>query len=160
MELTVVPIEKPDQLNVIIGQAHFIKTVEDLYEAIVGSCAAARFGIAFCEASGPCLIRCAGNDDDLVGLAARNAQAVGAGHVFVVMLRDAFPINVMPAIKAVTEVCAVFCATANPVAVLVAQADPGRGVIGVIDGSSPAGIETPDDVVARQTLLRQLGYKL
>ena len=160
MELSVVPIEKPEDLNVIVGQAHFIKTIEDLYESVVGSSPVAHFGIAFCEASGPCLIRCAGNDAELVELAARNAEAVGAGHTFIVLLRDAFPINVLPAIRAVPEVCTIFCATANPLEVLVAQSDLGRGVVGVVDGLPPAGIEGPEDVAARKAVLRSIGYKL
>ena len=160
MELSVVPIEKPEDLNVIVGQAHFIKTIEDLYEAVVGSSPVAHFGIAFCEASGPCLIRCAGNDAELVELAARNAEAVGAGHTFIVLLRDAFPINVLPAIRAVPEVCTIFCATANPLEVLVAQSDLGRGVVRVVDGLPPAGIEGPEDVAARKAVLRSIGYKL
>jgi len=150
VELSVVPIEKPEDLNVIVGQAHFIKTIEDLYEAVVGSSPVAHFGIAFCEASGPCLIRCAGNDAELVELAARNAEAVGAGHTFIVL----------PAIRAVPEVCTIFCATANPLEVLVAQSDLGRGVVGVVDGLPPAGIEGPEDVAARKAILRSIGYKL
>jgi uncharacterized protein len=160
MELTAVPISKPDDLNVIIGQSHFIKTVEDLHEALAQASPGIHFGLAFCEASGPCLIRTSGNAADLVDLAARNAEAVGAGHTFIVFLRDGFPVNVLNAIKAVPEVCGVFCATANPVEVLVAQTDLGRGVVGVVDGMPPAGIETESDVADRKSLLRQIGYKL
>ncbi len=160
MELTVVPIEKPGDLNVIIGQAHFIKTVEDLHEALVGTSPHLRFGLAFCEASGPCLIRRSGNDDDLVTLATLNAESIGAGHVFVVFLRDGFPVNVLNAVKQVPEVCNIFCASANPVEVLVAETEFGRGVIGVVDGYPPAGVETDSDETERKGLLRRIGYKL
>jgi uncharacterized protein len=160
MELSSVPIEMTDGLNVIIGQSHFIKTVEDLHEALAGASPYLRFGLAFCEASGPCLIRCSGNAPDLVELAARNAEAIGAGHSFIVFLRDGYPVNVLNAIKQVPEVCTVFCATANPVEVLVAQTDLGRGIVGVVDGMPPAGIETASDEAARKQLLRDIGYKL
>ncbi len=160
MELTPVPIERPDDANVIIGQAHFIKTVEDLHEALAGVSPHLRFGIAFCEASGPCLIRRSGNDDELVAVAVRNAEAVGAGHCFVVLLRDGFPVNVMHAVKHVPEVCSVFCASANPVQVLVAETELGRGVVGVVDGLPPAGVETAEDEADRKALLRRIGYKL
>jgi hypothetical protein len=160
MELSVVPIEMTGGLNVIIGQAHFIKAVEDLHEALAGSSPYLQFGLAFNEASGPCLIRRSGNADDLVDLAARYAEAIGAGHSFIVFLRDGFPINVLNALKGVPEVCTIFCATANQVEVLIAQTDLGRGIIGVVDGMPPAGIETPDDEAARRNLLREIGYKL
>jgi len=160
MELSIVPIEKPDDLNVIVGQAHFIKTIEDLHEALAGASPYLRFGVAFCEASGPCLIRQSGNDDDLIKLAARNAEAIGAGHSFIIFLRDGFPVNVLNAIKAVPEVCTVHGATANRLEVVVAQSDLGRGIIGVIDGLAPAGIEAPVDEAARKELLRRIGYKL
>lgn len=160
MELAAVPIDKPDDLNVILGQAHFIKTVEDLHEALAGTSPHLRFGIAFCEASGPCLIRRSGNTDDLIELAVRAAAAIAAGHVFVVFLRDGYPVNVLNQIKAVPEVCRVFAATANPVQALVAQTEQGRGVIGVIDGSAPAGVETDTDITDRKALLRTIGYKL
>jgi uncharacterized protein len=160
VELSAVPIDKPEDLNVIVGQAHFIKTIEDLHEALAGASPHIRFGIAFCEASGPCLVRCSGNEPELVELAARNAEAIGAGHVFIVFLREAFPVNVLNALKLVPEVCNLFCATANPVEVVVAQSDLGRGVLGVIDGLPPAGIETAADESARKQLLRALGYKL
>jgi len=160
VELSVVPIENPNGLNVIIGQAHFIKAVEDLHEALAGSSPHLRFGIAFCEASGPCLIRRSGNDDELVELAGRNAEAVGTGHSFLIFLREGFPLNVLNAVKAVPEVCAVYCATANPVEVLVVQSDLGRGIVGVVDGLPPAGIETDGDVAERKDLLRRIGYKL
>jgi adenosine/AMP kinase len=160
VELSAVPITNPEGLNVIIGQAHFIKAVEDLHEALAGASPHLRFGIAFCEASGPRLIRRSGNADDLVDLAVRNAEAVGAGHSFVVFLREGFPVNVLNALKAVPEVCTVYCATANSVEVLVAQTDLGRGIIGVIDGLPPAGIETRADEADRKRLLREIGYKL
>jgi uncharacterized protein len=160
MELSVVPVEKPDDLNVILGQAHFIKAIEDLHEALAGSSPQLRFGVAFCEASGPCLIRRSGNDEALTDLATRNAESIGAGHSFIVFLREGFPINVLNALKAVPEVCTVFCATANPLEVVVAESDLGRGIVGVIDGMPPAGIETPADEAARKDLLRRIGYKL
>jgi adenosine/AMP kinase len=155
-----VPIDKPDGMNVVVGQSHFVKTVEDLHEAMAGSSPHLRFGIAFCEASGPCLIRRSGNDDALVELAVRNAEAVGAGHSFIVFLEGGYPVNVLNAIKQVPEVCGVFCATANPVEVLVAETDLGRGIVGVVDGLPPAGIETDADVADRKQLLRAIGYKL
>jgi adenosine/AMP kinase len=156
----VVRLDKPEDLNVIIGQAHFIKTVEDLHEALAGVSPHLRFGIAFCEASGARLVRRSGNDAELTALAVANAQAIAAGHVFVIMLRDGFPINVMAPVKAVPEVCTVFCATANPVAVLVAVTGEGRGVAGVIDGLPPLGVESDSDVAERHRLLRAIGYKL
>jgi adenosine/AMP kinase len=156
----VVPVDKPDDVNVILGQAHFIKTVDDLHEVLVGVSPHLRFGVAFCEASGARLVRRSGNDDELVGLAVAAAQTVGAGHMFAVMLRDGFPVNVLNPIKAVPEVCSIFCATANPVEVLVAVTDRGRGIAAVIDGASPLGVETDADVVGRRTLLREIGYKL
>jgi uncharacterized protein len=156
----VIPIEKPDDMNVIIGQAHFIKTVEDLHEALAGASPGLRFGLAFCEASAARLVRRSGNDPELTELAAANALAIAAGHCFVILLRDGFPINVMNPLKAVPEVCTVFCATANPVEVLIAITDRGRGVIGVIDGSPPVGIEQESDVADRHRLLRVIGYKL
>jgi adenosine/AMP kinase len=155
-----VPIQVPDGLNLILGQAHFIKTIEDLYEALVGSSPHLRFGLAFCEASGPRLVRRAGNDDDLVNLAVRHALAVGAGHSFVVFLREGFPVNVLNQVKAVPEVCHVFCATANPVQVLVAVTDQGRGILGVVDGQPPLGVESTQDEQDRKRLLRDIGYKL
>lgn len=160
MELISVPIDKPDDLNVIVGQAHFIKAVEDLHEAFVNSSPHLHFGIAFCEASGPCLVRRTGNDPELVDLAVRNALAVAAGHSFIAFLRDGFPVNVLNAIKSVPEVCTVLCATANTLELLVVQSDLGRGIVGVIDGSSPAGVETDGDEAARKQLLRSIGYKL
>lgn len=156
----VVPIDKPDDLNVVIGQSHFIKTVDDLHEALVGVSPSLHFGIAFCEASGRRLVRRSGNDPELVDLATRNASAIAAGHTFVVLLRDGFPVNVLNPIKAVPEVCSIFCATANPVEVLVAVTPRGRGVVGVIDGEPPLGVETDADVSERRALLRAIGYKL
>ncbi|MGZ5418793.1 MAG: adenosine-specific kinase [Nocardioides sp.] len=158
--ITVVGVAIPDGVNLIFGQSHFIKTIEDLYEALVGSSPHLRFGIAFCEASGPRLVRRAGNDADLVDLAVRNASAIGAGHSFVVFLREGFPVNVLNQVKAVPEVCHVYCATANPVQVIVAETEQGRGVLGVIDGGSPLGVEDENDERERKSLLRDIGYKL
>ena len=160
MELKVVAIEKPAEANLILGQAHFIKTVEDLYEIMVGSVPGAKFGIGFCEASGACLVRLEGNDEALKEVAKRNALKIGAGHTFVIVLKDAFPINVLNAVKMCQEVCTVFCATANPVEVILAQSEMGRGVLGVIDGSSPKGVEKEDGIAWRKDLLRKFKYKL
>lgn len=160
MELKAVPLEIPDGGNLILGQTHFIKTVEDIYEAIVNTAPQMKFGIAFNEASGPCLTRADGNDAELKNLAIRNASAIGAGHIFVVVMLDGFPINILGRIKDVPEVCNIFCATANPLEVIVAESEQGnRGVLGVIDGSSPLGVETEQDVQARQGFLRKIGYK-
>jgi len=160
VDIEVVPLDKPDDVNVIVGQSHFIKTVEDLHEALVGVGGTLRFGVAFCEASGARLVRHTGNDDDLVDLAVSAAVAIGAGHCFVIMIRDGFPVNVLNQVKAVPEVCSVFCATANPVQLLVAVTEAGRGVTGVIDGEPPIGVETELDIADRKTLLRAIGYKL
>ena len=160
MELHVVAIRTPADVNLILGQSHFIKTVEDLHEALAGAGPQLRFGVAFCEASGKCLIRRSGNQPDLIELATRNAEAIGAGHVFVAYLRGGFPIAVLDAVKQVPEVCTVFAATANQIEVLIAQTDLGRAVIGVVDGLPPAGIETAADEADRKHLLRELGYKL
>jgi len=160
VELLLIPVEKPEELNVVVGQAHFIKTVEDVHEALVGTGPHLRFGLAFCEASGPCLVRRSGNDDELTRLAVSNALSIGAGHSFVVFLREGYPLNVLNALKAVAEVCTIYCATANPVEVVVAATDTGRGILGVVDGSSPLGVETEEDVVERRALLRTIGYKL
>ena len=160
MEFLTVKIEKPEDANVILGQAHFIKTIDDVYEALVGSSPHLRFGIAFCEASGPCLVRRAGNDEDLIALAVENATTIGAGHSFIVFLREGFPVNVLNQLKQVSEVCHIFCATANSVEVIVAQTESGRGIAGVVDGASPLGVETEEDVAARHDLLRRIGYKL
>ena len=160
METHVVRVENPDELNVILGQSHFIKTVDDLHEALVGAVPNIRFGLAFCEASGPRLIRTSGTAQPLVDRAAGVAKALGCGHVFVVFLEGAFPINVLGVIRQVPEVCRIFCATANPLEVVVAETEQGRGVLGVIDGEPPVGVEGPDDVHARRELLRKFGYKL
>jgi uncharacterized protein len=159
VDITAVPFDKPDDLNVIVGQSHFIKTVEDLHEACV-NVPGLRFGIGFNEASGPRLVRRSGNDGELVDVAVRNARAIGAGHVFVVALREGFPVHVLNAVKAVPEVCRVFCATANPLEVVVGETEQGRGVLGVIDGSPPVGVETDADEAERKELLRRFGYKL
>jgi adenosine/AMP kinase len=159
MELKAVRLEVPEGGNLILGQTHFIKTVEDLYEAIVNTVPQAKFGIAFNEASGACLTRVDGNDEGLKQLAAANATAIGAGHIFVVTLRDCYPINLLGRIQAVPEVCSIFCATANPVEVIVAATEQGRGVLGVIDGSAPKGVEGEADVEWRHGLLRKIGYK-
>lgn len=160
MEITTVRFEKPEDLNFILGQSHFIKTVEDLHEALVGTSPSLRFGIAFCESSGPRLVRWSGNDQELIDIAVRNARAIGAGHTFVITLREGFPVNVLNSIKMVPEVCRIYCATANPVEVVVGETEQGRGILGVIDGGSPLGVETEDDVVERKALLRRFGYKL
>jgi adenosine/AMP kinase len=160
METRVVQVENPHALNVILGQAHFIKTADDLHEALVGAVPNIRFGLAFCEASGPRLIRTSGTEAALVDLAARNARVLGCGHVFVIFLEAAYPVNVLGVIRQVPEVCRIFCATANPLEVVVAETEQGRGVLGVIDGQSPLGVEGPDDVRARRELLRKFGYKL
>jgi hypothetical protein len=159
VDITTVRFDKPDDLNVVVGQSHFIKTVEDLHEACV-HVPGMKFGIAFNEASGPCLVRRSGNDAALVDVAVRGAEAIGAGHVFVVAMRDAFPVSVLNAIKAVPEVCHIYCATANPLEVVVGESEQGRGVLGVIDGSSPKGVETDEDETERKELLRRFGYKL
>jgi len=159
MQLSTVEIVKPADANVIIGQAHFIKTVEDVYEALVQAVPNIKFGLAFCEASGPCLIRHSGTDAELEKFAIDAASAIGAGHVFVVILGNAFPVNVLNQIKSVTEVCNVFCATANPLRLIVAEDGGGRGVIGVIDGDSPKGVETAENQKERRAMLRRFGYK-
>lgn len=159
LEFEAVRIQSPSDANVIVGQSHFIKTVEDVYEAVVNTVPQARFGLAFNEASGPCLTRHDGNDDELRNVAIQNAQAIGAGHVFVLVLRQAYPINLLNAIRSVPEVCSIFCATANPVEVIVAVSELGRGVMGVIDGSSPRGVEGEAEIAARGEFLRQIGYK-
>lgn len=155
-----VRLEIPEGANLIFGQTHFIKTVEDLHEIMVTTVPKARFGIAFCEASGACLIRKEGNDSELIEAAVRNAQRVACGHSFLLLIRDAFPINVLPAIKACPEVCRIFCATANPVEAIVVETDQGRGVVGVVDGFPPKGVEKEEDVAWRKDLLRKIGYKL
>ena len=160
MELNSVRMEIPEGANLILGQSHFIKTVEDLYEVLANTVPGVKFGIAFNEASGPCLVRVEANDDELRRAAIANAQAIGAGHAFVVLLRQAYPINVLGRIKDCFEVCSIFCATANPVEVIVAQTELGRSVLGVVDGSSPKGAEGPEDTKHRKEFLRKIGYKL
>lgn len=161
MQLLSVKIDKPEDSNFILGQSHFIKTVEDIHETLVTCVPGIRFGLAFCEASGPCLVRWSGTEAALIELARNNARAIGAGHSFILFLGDGFyPLSVLNAIKGVSEVCRIFCATANPTEVIVAETAQGRGILGVIDGSSPLGIENDADILARKQLLRQIGYKL
>lgn len=160
MELEKVKIEKPKDTNIVLGQAHFIKTVEDLYEALISSVPNIKFGIAFCESSGPCLVRAEGNDEELKSAAAKNALALASGHCFIIILKNAYPINVLNAVKAVPEVCSIYCATANEVEVIVAETEQGRGILGVIDGLKSKGIEIEKDVRERKEFLRKIGYKL
>ena len=161
MELHVIQIEKPNDLNIILGQSHFIKTVEDIHEVMTTTVPGAKFGLAFCESSGPALVRASGTDSDLIGVAQENALSLSAGHSFIIVLGEGFyPINFLNQIKSVPEVCRIFCATANPVQVIVAETEQGRGILGVIDGVSPAGVETDDDVQKRKDFLRMIGYKL
>ena len=159
METVVVDIQKPDDVNLILGQSHFIKTVEDIHEALVGTVPGIQFGLAFNEASGPALVRWSGTDDELTELARATMLALGAGHAFLILLRNAFPINVLPAVRAVQEVCHIYCATANSVQVIVAETEQGRGILGVIDGIAAKGIETETDIAERKALLRRFGYK-
>ena len=159
MEITSVKIEVPPETNIILGQAHFIKTVEDLYEALVSSAPDIKFGVAFCEASMERLVRSDGNDEELIKAAQDNALAIGCGHSFLIYIRNAFPINVLGAVQNVQEVCNIFCATANPVEVIIARTEQGGGILGVVDGKSPVGIETEKDVKERKTFLRTIGYK-
>jgi uncharacterized protein len=160
MELKTVKIDIPEGLNIIIGQSHFVKTVEDMYEIMIGSAPSIKFGIAFSEASGPCLVRYEGNDETLMKLAAETSISISCGHTFVIFLKEGFPINVLNAIKVCQEVCHIICATANPLQVIVAETEQGRGIIGVVDGSKPKGIENDEDKKARKELLRKFGYKL
>jgi len=160
MDIQSVRLNLPEGCNIIVGQSHFIKTAEDLYEALTGACPHSKFGLAFCEASGPCLIRVEGNDAELRKIAAENALSVGAGHSFVILLKDAFPLNVLNAVKACPEVCRIFCATANPVEVIVVNTEQGRGILGVVDGYPPKGLESDPDARARRDFLRHIGYKL
>lgn len=161
MELVTVTIEKPEAINFILGQSHFIKTVEDMHEALVSAVPGIKFGLAFSEASGACLIRCSGTDDEMIALARSNAAAIGAGHSFILFLGEGFfPINVLKAVQQVPEVCGIFCATANPTEVIIAQSEQGRGILGVIDGFAPQGVEAEEDVAWRKGFLRQIGYKL
>lgn len=159
MELKIVKIEKPDNINFILGQAHFIKTVEDLYEAIITTQPHLKFGIAFCESSGPALVRWAGNDEAMVELAKKNALNLSAGHSFIIFMDNGYPINILNAVKMVPEVCRIFCATANPVEVIIAETDQGRGILGVIDGVKTKGIEGEEDIQKRKEFLRKIGYK-
>jgi adenosine/AMP kinase len=160
MELTIVPVSIPEGCNIILGQTHFIKTAEDLYEIIATTVPRAKFGVAFTEASGPCLIRTEGNDDGLIAAGVRVLESIGAGHVFCIFLKDAFPVNILTPIKNCPEVCRIFCATANPLEVVVGSTVQGKGVLGVIDGFSPRGVETPADRAKRKEFLRTIGYKL
>ena len=159
MEITSVNIQKPTEVNLILGQAHFIKTVEDLYETLAGAVPGIKFGLAFCESSGACLVRSEGTDDELRKLAAENILAIGAGHSFLILLRNAYPINILKAVQAVQEVCNIYCATANTVEVVLAESAQGRGIIGVIDGEKPRGIEDDSGIAWRKDLLRKIGYK-
>ena len=160
METKTVKIEKPAEYNIIIGQSHFIKTVEDIHEAMVGAVPGIKFGMAFCESSGACLVRSTGTDDGLKKLAEKNALAVGAGHSFMIIMKDSYPINVLNAIKNIPEVCGIYCATANPVELVIAESESGRGILGVIDGAKPKGIEDEAGVKWRKDLLRKIGYKI
>jgi len=155
-----VKIEKPDDVNLILGQSHFIKTVEDLYEALMNSVPGIKFGLSFVESSGACKVRSEGNDPDLIKLAQDNALEIGAGHSFIVLIKNAFPVNVLNAIKALPEVCAIYCASANPVQVIIAETQMGRGILGVIDGAKPKGLESGEDIAWRKDFLRKIGYKL
>jgi adenosine/AMP kinase len=160
MELELVTIDKPEPINFILGQSHFIKTVEDIHEALITAVPGIKFGLAFCEASGKCLVRWSGNDEALIALAQQNAQAIGCGHSFILFLGEGFfPINVLNAVQQVPEVCGIFCATANPTQVVVAGSEQGRGILGVIDGFAPKGVEGPEDIAWRKGFLRQIGYK-
>jgi adenosine/AMP kinase len=160
MNTMTIRIEKPDEMNFILGHSHFIKTVEDLHEAIVQSQPAMKFGLAFCEASGPCLVRYSGNDQRLIELAQKNALALGCGHAFIIFMENGYPVNILNTVKNVSEVCRVFCATANPTEVIVAETGQGRGILGVIDGERAKAIETEPDIAARKSFLRKIGYKL
>ncbi len=159
MNIQIVKIDNPNQLNFILGQSHFIKTVEDMHETIVSTVPGARFGLAFCEASDVCLVRHSGTDPELVDLAKKNAYALAAGHSFIVFMKDMYPINILNAVKNLPEVCRVFCATANPVEVMIGETDQGRGILGVIDGFKSKGVETEADIRQRKELLRKIGYK-
>jgi adenosine/AMP kinase len=161
MELAVVQIDKPEAVNFILGQSHFIKTVEDLHEALVSTVPGIEFGLAFCESSGPALVRASGTDEELVELAKQNALALSAGHSFIIFLGEGFyPVNVLNTVKAVPEVCRIFCATANPVEVILAETGQGRGILGIVDGVKTKGVETEDDIAQRKAFLRMIGYKL
>lgn len=159
-DIKIIPIEKPEAMNFILGQSHFIKTVEDLHETLIGAVPGIKFGVAFCEASGPRLVRWSGTDPECIELAKKNAQALGAGHSFIIFLGNVFPINVLNAVRNVPEVCRIFCATANPAQVIIAESEQGRGILGVIDGGAPLGVEDEKDITERKGLLRKFGYKL
>jgi len=159
MEIKIIKIEKPEEVNFILGQSHFIKTVEDIYEAIVCTAVGIKFGIAFCESSGPCLVRWEGNDEEMIELAKKNAMNLSCGHAFIIFLRDGYPINILNAIKNIPEVCSIYCATANPAEVIIVETETGRGILGVIDGSKSKGIETQKDIENRKAFLRKIGYK-
>ena len=160
MEIKTIKIDKPDDVNLILGQSHFIKTVEDLYEVLVTAVPGIQFGIAFCESSGACLVRWIGTDDEMIELAKKNAYALSTGHAFIIFLKNAYPINVLNAVKMVPEVCRIFCATANPVEVIIAESETGRGILGVIDGLTSKGIEDEEGIAWRTGFLRKIGYKL
>ena len=160
LDLKLVKIKKPDEVNLILGQSHFIKTVEDLYEVLVNNVPGIKFGLAFVESSGACKVRSEGNDKELEKLAQENALEIGAGHSFLVLLKNAYPINVLNAIKAIPEVCNIYCASANPVEVIIVETDMGRGILGVVDGVKPKGIESSEDIAWRKEFLRKIGYKL
>jgi len=160
VELKIVKIEMPKECNLVLGMSHFIKTVEDLYEALMNAVPNIKFGIGFCESSGPCLVRCEGNDEELKSLAAEKALNIGCGHCFIILIKNAYPINILDKIKQVPEVCTIYAATANPLEVIIAETDQGRGILGVIDGMKSKGIETEEDVKERKVFLRRIGYKL
>lgn len=160
MELKLVTLENPKGYNLILGQAHFIKTVEDLHEVLATSSPGLKFGIAFCESSGPCLVRYSGNDEELVELAKKNALLLSAGHAFLIFLKEGYPVNVLNAVKMVPEVCQIFCASANPIQVVLVETEQGRGILGVVDGLKTKGVETEKDIEERKALLRKIGYKL
>ncbi len=159
MELKTIAVQKPDDVNVILGQTHFIKTVEDIHELLITSIPGIKFGLAFCEASGPCLVRHSGTDPELEILAIQNALQIGAGHSFIILLRNAYPINILNGLKQIQEVCSIYCATANPVKVVIAEDEPGRGILGVIDGEKPKGVEGETEIKERKEFLRKIGYK-
>ncbi|MFA5357022.1 MAG: adenosine-specific kinase [Candidatus Omnitrophota bacterium] len=160
VDLKLIRVRKPDDVNLILGQSHFIKTIEDLYEALVNSVPGIKFGIAFVESSGACKVRSEGNDAELKKIAQDNALEIGAGHSFIIFIRSAFPINILNSIKSIPEVCSIYCATANPVEVVIAETDMGRGILGVIDGAKPKGLESDEDIAWRKGFLRKIGYKL
>lgn len=160
MDIKLIPIQKPDEVNFILGHSHFIKTVEDIHEALVQTVPGIQFGLAFCEASGPRLVRFSGTDESMIQLAKENALKIGAGHAFIVFLKNAFPINILPVLRNVPEICRIFCATSNLTEVVVGETAMGKAILGVVDGQSPLAIEKEDDILARKTFLRKIGYKL